>query len=227
MFLWFFGHHTPELVKALPFAISWSKRNRPKVLSSGLKVTPTKVVFRTVMPPPEKEFEVEFEIHARLLHAHVKADRPKLVSTAEGYQHELVCTFVGIPADDWDCIMRYLRDEDEANFEGSFFDPTKPDDEFRSLPTAIQNQIVADLVSKGRLNEPAADVAPLIRMRAQGMERAGRGVHIAKYLIRSRYVFPEDGGKADFDTRYTISDGHAQSIAEPKKVMYSANKSRR
>jgi hypothetical protein len=213
-----------EAKKTCPFSISWSKRGRSPISCSGVEISPTQLVFNTAIPPHEKEFDVEFVIRNRILHAHVKAKRPIPVSTPAGLQHKLVCKFLGIPADDWDRIDRFVHDDAEANYEGSFFDPDKPDDDFRSLPMSVQLQIIEDLVRNGKLAAPKPNVAPLIKMVAKGEKKATRGKILRKFMIRSRLVKPDENTVADFETPYIIDDkGMARSVAGGNKKIYSAD----
>jgi hypothetical protein len=223
MLLWLFRERAPELVKSGVFALSWSKPNRPSINCYGVRLTPTKVVFRTPLPPSQKEFDIEFQINERLLHARVSSERPRLVATPAGYQHELVCRFLGIAADDWDCLMRYLRGETEAAVPAPYFDSDEPDDEFRGLPMMTQQQIIADLVEKGHLNRPVPGVAPLIRMRHEGTEEIRQGMAIVRFAIRSRFIHPDNGTKFDFESKYAISEGHATHIALPGKGLFASS----
>jgi hypothetical protein len=63
--------------------------------------------------------------------------------------------FTGIPADDWDAIIRYTTDKAVADSNKAAEDLTKvrltPDDTARLLPLALQTRLLNMLVQRGRL----------------------------------------------------------------------------
>jgi hypothetical protein len=207
MFSWFHHEDPEEEKKVGEFSVSWYLKGGPLVPSQGTEISGTGLVFITSMPPPDyKDFNLEFEIRGKRLHAHVQSKKPELVSTPKGMKHQFVCKFVGIAADDWDLIVRHIKDMNEVMHEGAFYDPNTPDDEFRSLPTAVQKIIIDDLVNKERLEAPPRGIAPLIRMTLQGQQRTKEGKVIKKFMFHSRVVTQGEAEPADFDTKYSIDD---------------------
>lgn len=208
MFSWF--HHTDpeELKKEEPFVVAWYRKDGPLIPCSGLEMTSTGLTFTTSSPPPDfKDFNLQFEVRSKPINARVQSKKPLLVSTSKGLQHKFVCKFVGISADNWDLIVRYVNDLAEATHEGSFYDANVPDDEFRSLPSDVQSKIIEDLAKKERLETPPQGVAPLIRMTAQGEQRTKEGKRIKKFAVHSRVMVKGEENPKDFDTRYAIDDG--------------------
>ena len=218
MFSWFQHSDPDEIKKEGPFKISWYREGGPHVPSNGIDISATGLTFTSSMPPADcKSFNVEFEIREKTLRARVQSKKPQLVSTAQGFQHKFECKFTGIPADEWDLIVRYVNGTLEATHEGSFYDPTVADDEFRMLPTAVQTQIIDDLTKRERLEPPLPGVAPLIQMSLQGEQRTKEGRKIKKYLVHSRILIEGEDMPKDFDTRFSIDEnGSVACQAESK-----------
>ena len=82
-------------------------------------------------------------------------------STKARTWHRYMCEFVGIAADDWDAIVRYVNDEPENSDRRKMQnqEPSeKVDDAYRLLPMALQEKIMAMLVAQNKLE--AAETRP-------------------------------------------------------------------
>lgn len=207
MFSWFLGGDPDEPKRSDPFAISWYKKEGQLFAGSGLEISATGLVFTTKTPPPEKEFNVRLVLRDKTIDARVCSKRPQLISTAAGLAHKFTCKFIGIAADHWDLIVRYVNGTAEVGGpEGSFYDPEKPDDEFRTLPSLVQDKIIENLISSARLEPPAGATAPLIRLTASGEQRTKDGRNIKKFTIHSRVFVEGEDTPQDYDTTFAVDE---------------------
>jgi len=113
---------------------------------------------------------VEFEVHAQVDERQVRM-RAKIV-WQDNVQHQgrrvwrYGMRFTGIPADDWDAIIRYTTDrpvveENKAQDELTTIRLT-PDDTARLLPKELQNRLLRMLVERRRLAPLDDRVKPLV-----------------------------------------------------------------
>lgn len=121
------------------------------------------------------------------------------MQSPERVVHRYFCSFVAIAADDWDAVVRYVENKPEPK---KLEVAAKPDDEFRSLPVAIQNAIVEHLVRAKRLAPPTVGTVPLIRLSAGAVRDLGNGRSAQDVLIHSRVVVDQE--TRSFDTRFRV-----------------------
>ena len=169
-----------------------------KIPVLGTTVSREGVAFVSPRQLAETELQFTFILRERTIPSHVHVDQSEAMQAPERVVHRYFCTFTAIAADDWDAVVRYV--ENKAEPKKADFVP-KSDDEFRSLPTAIQTAIVDQLVRVGRLNAPAPGTVPLIRMIAGRVHELGQGRTAQDVLIHSR-VKMDDGGMRSYDTRF-------------------------
>jgi hypothetical protein len=117
--------------------------------------------------------------------------------------------FVGIPADDWDAIIRYTTDRPvtESNKAQDELTAVRmtPDDTARLLPKDLQTRLLTMLVERRRLAALDPKVTPLVQYFYSGIVRHNdklvhRLVIQSKLvgadrdeLFETRFVFDEDG----------------------------------
>nr|MDQ6942903.1 hypothetical protein [Candidatus Eremiobacteraeota bacterium] len=116
--------------------------------------------------------------------------------------------FVGIPADDWDAIMRYTTDRPvaEANKAQDELSSVRmtPDDTARLLPRELQTRLLQLLVERGRLAPLTDRVTPLVQYFYSGIVRHDdRLMH--RLVIQSKLVGPERDEL--FETRFVFDEG--------------------
>jgi hypothetical protein len=116
--------------------------------------------------------------------------------------------FTGIPADDWDAIIRYTSDKSVTESNKAVDDLTKvrltPDDTARLLPTALQNRLLTMLVQRGRLAPLDERVTPLVQYFYSGViKHEGRPMH--RLTIQSKVV-GIDGSPELFETQFVFDD---------------------
>ncbi len=171
-----------------------------KIPVLGTTVSREGVAFVSPRQLAETELQFTFILRERTIPSHVHVDQSEAMQAPERVVHRYFCTFTAIAADDWDAVVRYV--ENKAEPKKSDLAP-KTDDEFRSLPAAIQGAIVDQLVRARRLNAPAPGTVPLIRMIAGRVHELGQGRTAQDVLIHSR-VKIDDGGTRAYDTRFRV-----------------------
>ena len=164
----------------------------------GTSVARQGIAFVSPLQLAQRELELSFRLRERLIPTRVRVDESDTVPTPKRSVYRYFCSFVAIAADDWDAVVRYVDDRPEP---APPVTATKSDDEFRTLPIAIQNAIVDNLVRAGRLEPPSPGTLPLIRMVAapRGARRDGSAQDV---LIHSK-VERSDGMRS-FDTRFRV-----------------------
>jgi hypothetical protein len=171
-----------------------------KIPVLGTTVSREGVAFVSQRQLAETELQFTFILRERTIPSHIHVDRAEAMQAPERVVHRYFCSFTAISADDWDAVVRYVENKPEP--KKVEFTP-KNDDEFRSLPVAIQGAIVEQLVRVRRLNAPAAGTVPLIRMIAGRVHELGQGRTAQDVLIHSR-VKMDDGGTRSYDTRFRV-----------------------
>lgn len=117
---------------------------------------------------------------------------------------------VGIAADDWDFLVRYVEDKPEPAAVAPV--PTGPDEDFRLLPLRVQRQIVALLSGARRLAAPTAGAAPLIRYNTIRSHTAGVLVY-KDIMVHSRIAI--DGEVRNHATRFRLHPGdHIEELKD-------------
>ena len=117
-------------------------------------------------------------------------------------------TFTGISADDWDAVVRFTNNdsvtvENKAQKELELV-RMKADDVARLIPKKLQDQMLAWLVSKGRL-APLDDKTPLVQYAYAGViKRGNRALH--RLSIHSRVRDQTTGEVRTWDTRFVFDD---------------------
>jgi hypothetical protein len=117
--------------------------------------------------------------------------------------------FTGIPADDWDAIIRYTTDKAVTESNKAAEDLTKvrltPDDTARLLPSALQNRLLQMLVQRGRLAPLDDRQTPLVQYFYSGVvKHEGRPMH--RLMIQSKVVDDIEHKSELFETQFVFDD---------------------
>ncbi len=145
------------------------------------------------------EMPVTFTIRLRQIPSRVRIIKSDLMQASKSIVHRYFCSFTAIAADDWDAVVRYVEDIPE---------PTAPraaaiaDDDYRSLSTRVQAQLVEQLVRLKRLAPPAHGVAPLLRLHPGPSNELPGGGTARDVRIHSRIVTPQS--TRAYDTRFRV-----------------------
>ncbi|HTU82293.1 MAG TPA: PilZ domain-containing protein, partial [Candidatus Acidoferrales bacterium] len=131
----------------------------------GLDLSPNGLMFIIPDKIPATEFNLLLGVEDRKIPVRVRYVRGDAVQHNGAPWNRYMGEFTGIAADDWDRIVRYVNHEAEPKDRRKMQNQEmhkQPDDAYRLLPLAIQNKIVAILVSKRRLAPPNPGQPPLL-----------------------------------------------------------------
>ncbi|HTD37336.1 MAG TPA: hypothetical protein VK669_07470 [Candidatus Limnocylindrales bacterium] len=170
-----------------------------KIPVLGTTVSREGVAFVSPRQLAETELQFTFVLRERSIPSRVHVDESEAMQAPERVVHRYFCTFTAIAADDWDAVVRYVENKPEPP---KLAVAKKPDDEFRALPSIVQNAIVDQLVRAKRLNAPAPGTMPLIRMIAGSVRDAGQGRTSQDVLIHSRVKIGDE--MRSYDTRFRV-----------------------
>jgi PilZ domain-containing protein len=195
--------------KRKPYRAAYTLDGKSTRAAIGLDISGGGLCILTQEPVRREEFEVRIELDARSLRVRAR------VVWHDNVQHQgrkvwrYGMRFVGIPADDWDAIIRYTTDRPvaEANKAQEELSSVRmtPDDTARLLPRELQTRLLQMLVERGRLAPLTDRVTPLVQYFYSGIVRhddrlAHRLVIQSKVvgserdeLFETRFVFDENG----------------------------------
>jgi hypothetical protein len=156
----------------------------------------------------QKEFEVRAQIEERMVRLRAKTVWQDNVQHQGRRVWRYGMQFTGIPADDWDAIIRYTTDKPVADTNKAAEDLTRvrlsPDDTARLLPLALQNRLLGMLVQRGRLAPLDEKAHPLVQYFYSGIvKHQGKPMH--RLLIQSKVTDP-DGQPEMFETTFVFDD---------------------
>jgi len=116
---------------------------------------------------------------------------------------------VGIAADDWDALVRYVDDLPEPPPPAAR--PAAADEDFRSLPLGVQRAIVGTLARARRVAPPDGDTAPLIRFNRIATRTVGDTTY-TDIVVHSRILI--DGETKRYNTGFRLfPDGRIEERA--------------
>ena len=170
-----------------------------KIPVLGTTVARAGVAFVSPRALAETELQFTFTIRERTIPSRIHVEQSEAMQAPERVVHRYFCTFTAIAADDWDAVVRYVENKPEPQ---KIVIPKRSDDEFRSLPVAVQSAIVEQLVRIKRLQPPAPGTVPLIRMVAGSVRELGNGRTAQDVLIHSRMKVADQ--MHAFDTRFRV-----------------------
>lgn len=156
--------------------------------------------------PEEANFRVQLEGRNIVIRAKRVWQQPGTAQGKPAWRYGL--TFTGISADDWDAVVRFANNdavvvENKAQKELELV-RMQADDVARLIPKKLQDQMLAWLVSKGRL-APIDEKTPLVQYAYGGViKRGGRALH--RLAIHSRMRDPDTGEVRAYDTRFLFDD---------------------
>jgi hypothetical protein len=170
-----------------------------KVPVLGTTVWREGIAFVSPRELSETEIQFVFQLRERTIPSRIHIEQDDPMQAPDRVVHRYICSFKAIAADDWDAVVRYVENKPEPKPAQVV---KKSDDEFRSLPAAVQSAIVEQLVRAKRLNAPAPGTVPLIRMIAFGVRDLGQGRTSQDVLIHSRVKTGDD--TRSYDTRFRV-----------------------
>ena len=193
--------------KRKPYRAAYTLDGTSMRAAIGLDISGGGLCILTQEPVRRDEFEVRVELDARSVRVRAK------IVWHDNVQHQgrkvwrYGMRFVGIPADDWDAIMRYTTDRPvaEANKAQEELSSVRmtPDDAARLIPRELQTRLLQMLVDRGRLAPLTDRVTPLVQYFYSGIVRHDdRFVH--RLVIQSKVVGPERDEL--FETRFVFDE---------------------
>lgn len=193
--------------KRKPYRAAYSLDGKTTRAAIGLDIGGGGLCILTQEPIGREEFEVRVVLDERNVRVRAK------VVWHDNVQHQgrkvwrYGMRFTGIPADDWDAIIRYTTDRPvaEANKAQEELAAVRmtPDDTARLLPKELQTRLLQMLVDRRRLAPLDERVTPLVQYFYSGIVRHNdRLVH--RLVIQSKVVGPEHDEL--FETRFVFDE---------------------
>ena len=183
------------------------KTQRPAI---GLDISGGGLCVLTQEPAGVDEFEVRAQIDERQVRMRAKAVWQDNVQHQGRKVWRYGMRFTGIPADDWDAIIRYTTDKPVADANKAAEELTTirmtPDDTARLLPKELQTRLLQMLVERRRLAPLDDRVTPLVQYFYSGIVRHNDKL-MHRLVIQSKVV----GAEKDemFETRFVFDESGA------------------
>ena len=200
--------------KEEPFPVAWLVADHVQKPGKGLEISAKDVVFMLAEKPPGKDINILLHIRDRFIAVRVEVQEEDTVNQGGQIFHRFGCKYLGLKADDWDAIVRYVNDEPEPTDKAKDELAAKkqqPDDAYRLIPMAVQEKLVALLVHANRLEPPHEGQVPAMRMNYLGAKKNADGTKTHRVAIHSRKLI-EDEWKS-FDTQFTVdASGHIEQL---------------
>jgi hypothetical protein len=171
----------------------------------GTEISLNGLFFATKTKPPTPSFNVVMDVAGKRIRARLATVRTESAMRENQEWHLVAATFEGIAADDYDAIVRFVKEmpepENKAQSEIAKA-AAEGDNAYRLLPMPVQKKIVDQLISGGRLAPGSDPRNPLLRMNYLGSKNGKHrfAVHSRKTVadeIRaydSLFIVDDDGG---------------------------------
>lgn len=192
--------------KRRPYRATYTTDGKNQKPAIGLDISGGGCSILTQEDVGKTEFEVRAQLEQRMVRLRAKTVWQDNVQHQGRRVWRYGLQFTGIPADDWDAIIRYSADKPVEDSNKVAEDLTKvrltPDDTARLLPQALQNRLLSMLVQRGRLDPLDANKTPLVQYFYSGVVRH-QGMPMHRLTIQSKVV-DHDGGL--FETQFLFDD---------------------
>lgn len=193
--------------KRKPYRAAYSLDGTSTRPAIGLDISGGGLCILTQEPVGRDEFEVRAQIEERNVRMRAKTVWHDNVQHQGRKVFRYGMRFTGIPADDWDAIIRYTTDKPVAEANKAVEELTTvrmtPDDTARLLPKELQTRLLQMLVERRRLAPLGDKTTPLVQYFYSGVVRHNdRLVH--RIVIQSKVV----GAERDelFETRFVFDE---------------------
>ncbi|GAC1534146.1 MAG: hypothetical protein NVS2B17_02770 [Candidatus Velthaea sp.] len=192
--------------KKTTFGVGWM-RGEDAVPGIGMEISLNGMLFATQRAPDVPSFNVILDLAGRRIKARLAAVRTESIIRAGTAWTMLACTFEGIAADDYDAIVRFIRDlpEPENKAQNEIAAATRSDDAYRLLPMPVQERIVRILTEKRRLAPDSDPRNPLLRMKYLGSKA---GAH--RFAVHSRIAIGDE--IQQYDSAFTVTEDGAVTL---------------
>ena len=181
--------------------------DQPMIPAVGIEISESGFSFVGKDVPNLPELNVQIDLPARSIRARVKVSRNDVV-VQNGVQWKMLAVaFIGIPADDWDAVYRFINDTAEPDNKAAGELKTKlaqDDDAYRLLPLQTQKIIVQHLIDTQRLIDPGPNGTPLLKMSYLGSQRKSADSQVHRFKVHSRVKIRDE--MMQYDTFFTVDD---------------------
>jgi len=185
--------------KKVQFALGWM-RGEETVSGVGTEISLNGLLFATKSAPKTPSFNIVMTVAGRRMKARLSTVRTETATREGTVWTMLACTFEGIAADDYDAIVRFIRDEPDPDAGQKDTHPTYgADDAYRMLPMPVQEQIVRVLIDVKRLAPNTDPRNPLLRMKYQNSKN---GKH--RFAVHSRISVSDE--IYSYDSIFVVDD---------------------
>jgi len=170
----------------------------------GTEISLNGLFFASKSKPTTTSFNVMMDVAGKRIRARLATVRTESVVRENQEWHLVAATYEGIAADDYDAIVRFVKElpEPENKAQGEIAKAAaEGDNAYRLLPMPVQKKIVDLLVAGGKLAPGSDPRNPLLRMNYLG-SRNGKhrfAVHSRKTVVDeiraydSLFVVDEEG----------------------------------
>jgi PilZ domain len=193
--------------KRKPYRAAYSVDGKSTRAAIGLDLSGGGLCILTQEPVGRDEFEVRIQLDERSLKVRARTVWHDNVQHQGRKVWRYGMRFTGIPADDWDAIMRYTTDRPVAESNKAQEELTavrmSPDDTARLLPRELQTRLLTMLVERRRLAPLAERVTPLVQYFYSGIVRHNDKL-MHRLVIQSKVVGPERDEL--FETRFVFDE---------------------
>jgi hypothetical protein len=179
----------------------------------GLEISPNGLMFIIPEKLPGNEYNLILRLNEVKIPVRVRTARSDQIQHQGKQWNRYMGEFVGIGADHWDMLVRYVNNEEEPPDRSKLANPetSKQDDAYRLLPLAIQNKIISKLVGLSRLERPQAGQVPLVKLFYGGLVSKPGEPAIHRINVHSRIVINDE--LMAYDTRFHVGDDGEVKLA--------------
>jgi hypothetical protein len=194
--------------KRRPYRAAYSTDGKTQKSAIGLDLSGGGCCILTQESVGQKEFELRAQIEERMVRLRAKTVWQDNVTHQGRRVWRYGMQFTGIPADDWDAIIRYTSDKPVVDANKAAEDLAKvrltADDTARLLPLALQNRLLQMLVQRRRLAPLDERATPLVQYFYSGVvKHEGKPMH--RLTIQSKVV-DADNKPEVFETQFVFDD---------------------
>ena len=193
--------------KRKPYRATYSVDGATQRPAIGLDISGGGLCILTQESVGRDEFDVKATLDTRTIRLRAKTVWQDNVTHQGRTVWRYGMRFTGIPADDWDAIIRFTTDKPvaEANKAQEELVTVRmtPDDTARLLPTELQTRLLRMLVERRRLSPLDERVHPLVQYFYSGIVRHNDKL-MHRLTIQSKVVGPESDEM--FETRFVFDE---------------------
>jgi PilZ domain len=179
----------------------------------GLELSPNGLMFMMPEKLPSTEFNLILRLNDVQMPVRVRTARTDTVQHHGKPWVRYMCEFVGIAADNWDRLVRYVNNEEETPDRRKMQNQemAKQDDAYRLLPMVVQERIVAKLVQHNMLELPPPGQSPLLKIFYGGLVSKPGELAVHRVNVHSRIQLKDE--LMAYDTRFLVTENGDVKLA--------------